>query len=145
MNTNGFGGKTLYKTARVLTNDPQRSATQLSISGAVKVFASITPKTIKLYGPSNSLLKETVKIIPEERYPFKIIDTKAQVGKEIRFNVSEDNHSSEKSYILTIESLKQTAGRFYDTIYLMTDSPIKPKISIRVYGKISEPKKPKPN
>jgi hypothetical protein len=86
-----------------------------------------------------------VRIVPEKSYPFKIIESKAQVGKDIRFKVSEDNHSSEKSYVLTIENLKQTVGRFYDTIYLMTDSPIKPKISIRVYGKISAPQKPKPN
>ena len=109
------------------------------------MFASITPQTIKLYGSSDTSLKGIVRIVPEKSYPFKIIDSKAQVGTDIRFNVSEVNHSPQKSYILTIENLKQTAGRFYDTIYLMTDSPIKPKLSIRVYGKITTPQDSKPN
>ena len=145
VNTNGYGGKPLHKTARVLTNDPQRQVTQLTISGSVKVFANISPQKVKLYGAVDSELKETVRIVPEENYPFKIIDTKAQVGKDIRYKVSEDNHSRNLSYLLTVENLKRTTGRFYDTIYLMTDSSIKPKISIRVYGKISEINNPKPN
>jgi len=36
-----------------------------------------------------------------------------------------------------VENLKQETGRYYDTIFLMTDSRVKPKISIQVYGKIS--------
>ena len=100
---------------------------------------------MRLFGTVDSALKETVRIVPEESYPFKIIDTKAQVGKEIRYNVSEEHQSRHTSYLLTVENVKRTTGRFYDTIYLMTDSQIKPKISIRVYGKISGPQKPKLN
>ena len=94
---------------------------------------------MKLFGTIGAAVKETVRIVPEENYPFKIIDTKAQMGKEIRYHVSEDKQSRQTAYLLTVENLKQTTGRFYDTIYLTTDSRIKPKISIRVYGKISEP------
>ncbi len=129
----------------MLTNDPRRAETQLSISGPVKVFATITPQNVRLYGTIGAALKEIVRIVPEESYPFKIIDTKAQMGKEIRYHLSEDNQSRQTAYLLTVESLKQTTGRFYDTIYLTTDSRIKPKISIRVYGKISEPTSPKAN
>ncbi len=129
----------------MLTNDPRRAETQLSISGPVKVFATITPQNVKLFGTIGAAVKETVRIVPEENYPFKIIDTKAQMGKEIRYHVSEDKQSRQNAYLLTVENLKQTTGRFYDTIYLTTDSRIKPKISIRVYGKISEPVSPKAN
>jgi hypothetical protein len=100
---------------------------------------------VKLYGTIDTELKETVRIVPDKNYPFKIIDTKAQVGKDIRYHVSENNQSRNVSYLLTVENLKRTVGRFYDTIYLMTDSRLKPRISIRVYGKISEPQTPKAN
>jgi hypothetical protein len=108
-------------------------------------FATITPQNVRLYGTADAALKETVRIVPEKNYPFKIIDTKAQVGKDIRYHVSQDNQSRDISYLLTVENLKRTTGRFYDTIYLMTDSRLKPRISIRVYGKISEPQTPKAN
>jgi len=39
---------------------------------------------------------------------------------------------------LTVENLKKVGGRYSDTIYLKTDSKIKPEIKIRVYGNIFE-------
>jgi hypothetical protein len=129
----------------VITNDPRHPETQLSISGPVKVFATITPENVRLFGPIDSALKETVRIVPEESYPFKILDAKAQVGKDIQYHISQDHQALSTTYLLTVENLKQTTGRFYDTITLTTDSRIKPKISIRVYGKIRGPESPKTN
>ena len=103
----------------------------------MKAFATLTPQHVKLYGTVDDNLKETVRIVPEESFPFKITDTKAQIGRDIRYSVTEDKQSPHTTYLLTVETTKRTPGRFYDTIYLMTDSPIKPKISLRVYGKIS--------
>jgi len=39
---------------------------------------------------------------------------------------------------LIVENLKKGKGHYYDTIYLKTDSKIKPEIKIRVYGNILE-------
>lgn len=109
------------------------------------MFANITPANVRLFGPIDSTLKETVRIVPEKSYPFKILDAQAQVGKDIRYHLSEDHHAGSTTYLLTVENVKQTTGRFYDTITLTTDSRIKPKIGIRVYGKISGPESPKAN
>jgi hypothetical protein len=120
-----------------VTTDPQKTVTQLTISGSVKNFATITPKNIRLYGKVGEPVKETVRIVPEESYPFKILETKAQIGRDIRYQLTSEKQAPGGAYLLTVENLKQETGRYYDTIFLMTDSRVKPKISIQVYGKIS--------
>ena len=111
--------------------------TQLTISGSVKNFATITPKNIRLYGKVGEPVKETVRIVPEVSYPFKILGTKAQIGRDISYQLTPEEQTPGGAYLLTVENLKQETGRYYDTIFLMTDSRVKPKISIQVYGKIS--------
>jgi hypothetical protein len=120
-----------------VTTDPKKPVTQLTISGSVKNFATITPKNIRLYGKVGEPVKETVRIVPEESYPFKILETKAQIGRDIRYQLTSEKQAPGGAYLLTVENLKQETGRYYDTIFLMTDSRVKPKISIQVYGKIS--------
>ena len=70
-------------------------------------------------------------------YPFKILETKAQIGRDIRYQLTSEKQTPGGAYLLTVENLKQETGRYYDTIFLVTDSRVKPKISIQVYGKIS--------
>ena len=120
-----------------MTTDPKKPVTQLTISGPVKNFATITPNNIRLYGKVGEPVKETVRIVPEESYPFKILETKAQIGRDIRYQLTSEKQTPGGTYLLTVENLKQETGRYYDTIFLMTDSRVKPKISIQVYGKIS--------
>jgi hypothetical protein len=127
----------LHKAIRVMTTDPKKPVTQLTISGSVKNFATITPKNIRLYGKVGEPVKETVRIVPEESYPFKILETKAQIGRDIRYELTSEKQAPGGAYLLTVENLKQETGRYYDTIFLVTDSRVKPKISIQVYGKIS--------
>jgi hypothetical protein len=120
-----------------VTTDLKKPVTQLTISGSVKNFATITPKNIRLYGKVGEPVKETVRIVPEVSYPFKILDTKAQIGRDISYQLTSEKQTPGGAYLLTVENLKQETGRYYDTIFLMTDSRVKPKISIQVYGKIS--------
>lgn len=127
----------MHKAIRVMTTDPKKPVTQLTISGSVKNFATITPKNIRLYGKVGEPVKETVRIVPEESYPFKILETKAQIGRDIRYELTSEKQAPGGAYLLTVENLKQETGRYYDTIFLVTDSRVKPKISIQVYGKIS--------
>lgn len=128
-----------------MTTDPRKPVTQLSIKGSVKNFATITPNNIRLYGKVGEPVKETVRIVPEVSYPFKILETKAQIGRDIRYQLTSEEQAPSGAYLLTVENLKQETGRYYDTIFLMTDSRVKPKISIQVYGKISGPETRKAN
>jgi hypothetical protein len=128
-----------------MTSDPKKPETQLTISGSVKNFATITPSNVRLYGKVGEPVKETVRIVPEDSYPFKILETKAQIGRDIRYELTSEKQTLGGAYLLTVENMKQETGRYYDTIFLVTDSRVKPKISIQVYGKISSTEAPKAN
>jgi len=81
-----------------------------------------------------------VKIVPEKKYPFKIIGSGSINPKNIRFTLEEAKPPEGVGYILIVENLKKEKGRYYDMITLKTDSNIKSLIKINVYGHIIEPK-----
>ena len=126
----------MKKTASVYTNDKNRPQMDLTISGQVEKFVTIRPKHINLRGYTGDSIKALVSIIPEEKYPFKILKISAKDGKNIKFQVDEVETSANGAYELKVENLKPNPGRYYDTIFLETDSKTRPKISVRVYGNL---------
>ena len=88
-------------------------------------------------------INETVTIIPKKKYPFKILEARAQKGKHIRYQLREEKNSENMIYLLTVENLKKEKGNYYDRIELITDSRHKKKIMITVYGRIFDPVKKK--
>jgi len=81
-----------------------------------------------------------VSIIPEKKYPFKIIDAKAQSGKNISIQLDETSNSNGTAYELKVENISQKSGRYYDTIILKTDSKVRPELDVKVYGYLRERK-----
>ena len=75
-----------------------------------------------------------VAIIPEKKYPFKILDARAKDGENINFKLDETKSSNGQAYELKVENLRQKSGRYYDTIILKTDSKVRPELNVRVYG-----------
>jgi len=124
----------MTKNAGVYTNDKSHPQQDLVISGQVETFVTIRPKHANMRGIVGEPIKGTVTIIPEKKYPFKIINLRAKDGKNIKYQLEETTVSDTTAYKLTIENLKTDAGRYYDTIILETDSKIRPQLSVRVYG-----------
>jgi hypothetical protein len=135
----------MRKTAGVYTNDKKRPRQDLVISGEVEKFVTIRPQHANMRGFVGDLIKGTVTIIPEKKYPFKILNLRAQDGKYIKYQLAEIKESDSMAYTLNIENLKKDAGRYYDSIILETDSKIRPQLSIRVYGYLRPPKTKKTN
>ena len=126
----------MRKTASVYTNDKSRSRIDLAISGQVEKFVTIRPRHVNLRGYAGDSIKTLVTVIPEKKYPFKILKVSAKDGKNIKFQLDEVQSSANGAYALKVENLKPDTGRYYDTIFLETDSKIRPKISVRVYGNL---------
>jgi hypothetical protein len=124
----------MKKNAGVYTNDKTRPQQDLVISGQVETFVTIRPKHANMRGIVGDPIKGTVTIIPEKKYPFKIINLHAKDGKHIKYQLEETTVSDTPAYKLNIENLKADAGRYYDAIILETDSKIRPQFSVRVYG-----------
>lgn len=117
---------------------PNKPVLYLTVTGNVDKFVTIDPKRISLRGAAGSRIKSIVRIVPEEKYPFKITESEASNGKNIRFKLQKLDNTKKEEYILLVENLKKNKGRYVDTIKLKTDSKIKPEIKIYVYGYIMD-------
>jgi hypothetical protein len=88
--------------------------------------------------PAGKRLSGSLTIIPEEKYPFKIVEAVANIEENINYKLEEIKKSNRSGYLLTVENLKKTKGRYFDVIILKTTSKIRPEIKIKVYGNILE-------
>ena len=130
----------MKKTASIYTNDKSRPQQDLVISGQVENFATIRPEHVSLRGQVGDSIKEMVSIVPEKKYPFKILDAKARSGQNINIQLDEVTKTNGTAYELKVENLSQKSGRYYDTIILKTDSKVRPELNVRVYGYLRERK-----
>ena len=124
----------MKKTAGVYTNDKTHPRLDLVISGQVEKFVTIRPQHANMRGFVGDPIKATVTIIPEKKYPFKILNLRAKDGKYIKYQLEKTKESGATTYKLIVENLKTDAGRYYDSIILETDSKIRPQLNVRVYG-----------
>jgi len=120
------------KSAEVMTSDPVEPVVHLTVAGQVDRFAAITPRTLSLRGVSGETLRGSVRIVPEEKYPFRITSVQPLEGR-IKVQLDEVVLDGKKSYALEVESLRNEAGSFFDTVRLKTDSPLQPEMDVRVY------------
>ena len=110
----------------------------LTIMGHVDKFVTINPRRVALRGFAGDQLVQVVKIIPEKKYPFKIVGHNVINGNHIRYEIEEVKLSEGMEYVLTVENLKKEAGNYHATISLKTDSKIQSTIDIRVNGYIRD-------
>jgi len=122
------------KSIVVVSNDPAQPRATVILSGKVAAFASISPKIVKLAGAPGQPIRETVTIQPAADYPFKIVEATVKKGEHIKVAVQE---ADGPPFRLLVENLKSDKGRYFDTIYLKTDNPLRPVIEIGVFGIIS--------
>ena len=124
----------MKKNAGVHTNDRNRPRMNLVISGPVEKFVTIYPRHVNLRGYVGDSIISSVTLIPEKKYPFKILNVRARNGKYISYQLEEIKKSDNTAYEIKVQNLKQETGRFYDTIILETDSKIRPQLDVKVYG-----------
>jgi len=121
------------KTAEVLTNDPKEPVVQLMVKGPVDKFATINPRLLNLRGNAGEALEGTVIIVPDEKYPFKVVSAAATEGKNIKVALNETKEGGKAAYALVVKNLKADAGSYTDTVVLKTDSKLRPELGVRVY------------
>ena len=137
VDTAGFGGTSIKKDVLVYTNDTNHQIIHLIISGVVEKFATIKPERVFFNGPANKYMSVSVLVIPEEKYPFKIIEVKALNGDNITIKLEKNTGPKFNEYILTVKNMAKVKGKYSDSILIKTDNKIHPEIKIPVLGNIS--------
>jgi len=120
----------------VHTNDINNRTINLTVYGFVENFVTVKPERVFLNGPADQNLSATVEIIPEEKYPFKILEASTLNGNNIRVKLEKSPESKSTQYFLTVKSTAKVKGKYFDSIIVKTDNKIHPEIRIPVLGNI---------
>ena len=130
----------MKKNIVVSTNDPQNPSVTLTISGMVEKIVDISPSFVRLGGIVGQRISTLVRVIPQQKYRFKVTGVDAMKGRDIQFAMSEKKFPEGDGYEILVENLKSDPGHYSDVLSLRTDSEIQPVIKISIYGNISKPK-----
>ncbi len=136
MNTSGYGGSAVDKQITVRTDDRKNPVVYLYVAGEVEKFASVVPEQIALNGPQGQDLSASATLLPIKERRFRITESKATNGKNIRFTLEPISVEGQSGYRLTVHNTQQEKGRYYDTIVLNTDHPTVREMRLRVTGNI---------
>ncbi len=99
---------------------------------------TLSQNSVFLRGSVKTVLKKTVTITPQKKYPFKIVAVETKKSGNIATKLEAIHSTVPTTYKLTVTNLKQNKGRYVESVTLKTDSPVRSEIKIRVYGHISE-------
>jgi hypothetical protein len=114
----------------------KQSVITLTVAGFVEKFVTVTPARLILKGRSDKPLEGTVKIVLQEKYPFKIVGSKAKTGKNITYRLEDYEKGEEKGFLLIVKNQKKEKGRYFDVVTLQTDNQIYQEIVIGIHGVI---------
>ena len=120
----------------ITTSDPNNASFRLYFRGNVDAFADIKPDRAVLAGQLGNDIKTEITITPNKKQPFKILETKAQVGKNIRLELKETSTSDGPQYLLTVVNTGSVQGPYNDVINIKTDNKYHPEMQISVAGDI---------
>lgn len=137
--TKSYGGRALKKSIRVYTNDPENEKISLQLAGMVKKFVTLKPSKVFLKGTVGERIFQTVEIIPGTEESFKILKVNALKGEDFTQSIKEIEIDGQPAYELTVENTRQTEGRYFDKIFMITDRTDQAPISVIVSGYIEKP------
>lgn len=132
--SSGNAGHDLSKTIKVDTSDPENPQLELKIYGKVKPYVTVSPRRVILKGRQGESIAQTVKIFPETDEGLNITGLSAARGVDIDYRLSQIRENGKNGYALHVENQRDKPGRFYDTVFLKTDSDVAGTISIVVSG-----------
>jgi len=126
-------------TIKLLTTSSIRKELTIPVYGNIKArqIAVITPPgSVMLRGYAGEAIKASVTIVPKKEQMFDIVETKADKGVNIRFTLTTSKKADNNVYLVTVENIRKTPGRFRDNIRLFTTDKIQKEITIPIWGEI---------
>ncbi|MFO7859723.1 MAG: hypothetical protein R6U41_00730 [Desulfosalsimonas sp.] len=95
---------------------------------------TVSPRRVILKGRQGESIAQTVKIFPQTDKGLNITRLSAARGVDIDYRLDQIRENGKKGYVLHVENRRDKPGRFYDTLFLKTDSDVAGTISIVVSG-----------
>lgn len=124
------------KKVRVRFNDPECPLIVFTLKGVAQPFIEIKPSHIvMLRGAPGEDLQGHVWFICHLPPPWKITRWRTNIPDKIE--VSLENEVPNKVYMLTVKNKCQEAGTYGGLIELFTTSAQRPRLIVRVFGRLS--------
>lgn len=137
VHTGNRGGQTLHKRFIVTTNDPKHSQISLMVTGKVTTLVKIDPPYVRLTGRQGDPLSATVRITPQEGFPFIVTDVKTNGSGNIQVALAPLGENPDRDgYELVVTNTRTEVGAFRDFIMVNTDLKEKPTLRIPVSVRI---------
>lgn len=132
VNLSGYKGK-VRKITTVMCNDPHRPQLELVMQGTVRTLIDVLPvNTISFRGRAERLEPKTIELIGGP-FPFRI--TRVQSNLEGRVAHELETVEEGRKYRLKVSNLVRE-GDYSGALWLHTDLPQKPYVTVRVAGTV---------
>lgn len=132
LNLNGYHGQ-VWKSATVISNDPQKTNVTLSLHGKVRPYIELLPNSSISFKEKGPGLEEKIINIMATSQPFHIQKVENGLGEKIGFHL--DTIVDGRHYRLKVTK-RQKAGKFFGYIKCITDHPRKPEIHIPIINNL---------
>jgi hypothetical protein len=109
----------------------------LAVKGTIESYVTLKPRAINFWGAPDRKLVRKVEIFPGKEVQFQIKKISSTIPNDIKYKL--DPGEKEGEYLLTIENIRTTPGRYYGKIIMETNLQEKPRLTLKVYGNIRNP------
>ncbi|MCW7753252.1 hypothetical protein OOT00_04545 [Desulfobotulus sp. H1] len=93
------------------------------------------PPLIRLQGSPDATISRDLTLTPFTEYPFTVKSIRALRGEDFQFSIT-PLKDGRPGYLIQTHNTRKEAGRYFDTLVLTIDSPIREELRIRVLGDI---------
>jgi hypothetical protein len=126
------------KETKVRLNDPDQPSLVLTLTGVAQPFIEIQPSHIvRLRGSPSDDTRGQVRFISHLPTPFKIIQFRTNIPDKIEVTLKPE--VPDKVYVLEVRNKGQQSGAYAGLIELSTNSEMRPRLIVRVFGEIYLP------
>ncbi|MDZ7696173.1 MAG: hypothetical protein U5R49_04320 [Deltaproteobacteria bacterium] len=132
VHTSGYEGS-IYKSALVNSNDPEKNAIHLSIKAVVKPSVLISPRYVDLRGKAGQNATKIVKIDAALDKPLSLIPGKFSLKGKMTYRIKEVKKG--RSFEVYFTNILTSPQTYYGFLNLKTNYPEKPVISIQIRGR----------
>ena len=138
VHTKGYEGS-IYKSARVNTNDREQDVVNLGIMAFVKVPIYLSTRYVSFYGKAGQSITRVVEIRAGSDKPLTLTPERFNLEGKLTYRIEEVEKGQEfKIHFTSIPDPPQT---YYGFLNLKTNYPEKPIISIQIRGGFLKDKK----
>jgi hypothetical protein len=127
----------VWKSATIVSNDPQKPLTTLNFHGMVRPFIEIRPAFLVQFKGTNEKQQEQEKEVDliTSSQPFKILRIENTLGDKIAYQL--ETIVKERHYRLKIIN-RQKMEKYFGKIKCFTTHPKKPEIQILIRSTLDE-------